>query len=179
MSWIIPYINFIVLVAAGLGGVLATILWDELKVNFWYWISRRYRQQVEQPPMQKPAGMWIGYLLSILIFLLGGAYTAAELLPKPIVYVTSPVEVGRHATVTVKTVAGTSCNIQYITPGGSESSSQELVEKDAGTNGICAWCWQIGTNTTPGEGLVTVTVGERNKKTYRGVIEIVGSGDGP
>jgi len=176
MSGIIPYINFIVLVITGLAGIAFALLLDILGENIKHRLSKRL---ASEPPSRKPAWMWVAFYCSILFAVLGGAYTAAGLLPKPVVYITSPVEVGRHATVTVKTVAGTDCAIQYVTPSGSESESKELGDKEADTNGICAWCWQISPSTTPGRGQVVVTVGDARQRTYEGMIEIIPSAPGP
>jgi len=176
MSWIIPYIHFIVLVITGLAGIAFAVLMDSLGENIRYRLSKK---PANASPSRKPAWMWLAFYVSIAIVVLGGAYTAAGLLPKPVVYITSPVEAGRHATVTVKTVAGTDCTIQYVTPGGTESESKELGDKEADTNGICAWCWQISPSTTPGRGQVIVTVGDARQKTYEGMIEIIPSAPGP
>ena len=176
MSWIIPYINLIVLAITALAGIAFALLMDILSENIRY---RLVKKSMGAPPSAKPTWMWVAFYLSIVIIVLGGTYTAAALLPKPMVYITSPVEAGRHATVTVKTVAGTDCRIQYITPSGSESGSKELVDKEADTNGICAWCWQISPSTAPGSGRLIVTVGEDRPKTYEGTIEILPSAPEP
>lgn len=176
MSGIVPYLNFIVLVITGVAGIVFALLMDILGESIKHRLSKKPEGE---PPTPKPAWMWVVFYLSIVIAVLGGAYTAAGLLPKPMVYITSPVETGRHATVTVKTVAGTDCAIQYITPSGSESESKELGAKEADTNGMCAWCWQISPSTTPGMGQVVVTVGDAQQRVYEGEIEIMPSAPGP
>ncbi|OGO41996.1 MAG: hypothetical protein A2W36_06975 [Chloroflexi bacterium RBG_16_58_14] len=170
MPWITPYTRFIILVIAGLAGVIAAGLTAVLQDNLVYLL---FRPKNTPPPPKKEARIWVVYFLSVLICIMGGAFTAIELLPRPEVYITSPIEVGKHATVTVKTLPGTGCSIEYLLPSGEPSQSQELKPKDADANGICAWCWQIGTNTTPGKGQVIVTVGDTEKKTYKGVIEVI------
>jgi hypothetical protein len=173
MSGVTSYLHFSILVAAGVAGVITAALTAVLEDHLKYLIRRLFRLPTGESPPPINAWIWVAYTLSILVFVIGGAFTAIELLPRPSVYITSPVEVGKHATVTVKTLAGVDCSIEYFLPSGEKSTSQELVPKKADANGICAWCWQIGTNTNPGTGRVTITVGDENQKSYSGEIEIV------
>jgi len=74
-----------------------------------------------------------------------------------LVNLSSPVIVGDYASARIRTLPGASCSIVYITPGGSISSADGLGNQTADENGICFWAWNIGPNTSPGQGSVRIT----------------------
>ncbi len=47
----------------------------------------------------------------------------------------------------------------YVTPAGTRSTAQGLVQRTADDQGMAAWSWTIGSSTRPGTGSVTVTCG--------------------
>lgn len=71
---------------------------------------------------------------------------------------TSPIDRGKKATLTIKTTAGSSCYLSYWTPAGNPSTASGLGAKTANGQGVCSWTWQISGNTTPGNGTLGVTV---------------------
>ena len=77
---------------------------------------------------------------------------------------------GATASVAVKTTASAYCSISYVTPAGTTSTAQGLESKYADTSGAVSWSWNIGANTTRGDGTVTVTC-NRNQ-TIRSAIHI-------
>jgi hypothetical protein len=179
MPGITPSIRLYIAIAAGVAGVISAALTFILQENLVYLIKKILHIPPGEPPPRKHARIWVAYILSVLVFVLGGALAALEPQPRAEkLTVTSPVEVGSHATVTIKTQPGTGCNITYYTPKGNPSASQELTERLADGNGLCTWSWQIGTNTTPGKGRVIISVGDSGE-TYTGAIEIIAPTPGP
>lgn len=72
----------------------------------------------------------------------------------------SPVPVNGDAHVVIQTQAGATCFIFYRTPSGTASEADGLGPVTADANGVCTWTWQIGRGTNPGQGRVTISVGE-------------------
>jgi hypothetical protein len=72
--------------------------------------------------------------------------------------ISSPVALGDNATVTMKTAPGAKCYINYYTPSGNLSTSQDLKSVVSGVDGTCTWEWRIANNTTPGKGRLIVFV---------------------
>jgi hypothetical protein len=66
---------------------------------------------------------------------------------------------GGRASVTVRTLPGTLCDIEYITPAGTRSQASGLGPKPADGNGLVSWSWNIGSSTRPGNGTVAVSCG--------------------
>lgn len=66
---------------------------------------------------------------------------------------------GGHASASVSTAPGANCTISYVTPAGTHSTAQGLIPKTADATGSVSWTWNIGGNTRPGTGTVTVTCG--------------------
>jgi len=82
-----------------------------------------------------------------------------------LVSLTSPVNVGVRATITVRTVGGVLCSIVVNYKSGP-SRAQGLGPKTSGADGICSWTWMVGTNTTPGTWSIVVTTGSNTKLYY-------------
>jgi len=86
-----------------------------------------------------------------------------------LVNLTSPVNAGANATITVLTLAGSTCSI-VVTYKSGPSTAQGLDSKLATSNGICSWTWLVGTNTTPGTLTIVVTTGDI-RRTYDFVVQ--------
>jgi hypothetical protein len=76
---------------------------------------------------------------------------------------------GGTARAVVQALPGASCSIVYVTPAGTVSQAQGLVNKTGDKAGRVEWSWIIGTATRPGTGTVTVTC---NGSTARSPIQI-------
>lgn len=74
-----------------------------------------------------------------------------------VIKLTSTVHAGDEASVTIRTAAGTLCELAYETPAGTESKSDDLKAKVAGNDGLCSWTWKIAAQTKPGTGTLTIT----------------------
>jgi len=72
--------------------------------------------------------------------------------------ISSPVAAGEIATVKLKTVPGVTCHLDYYTPSGKISTSQDLNPILSGIDGTCTWKWRIVGNTKPGKGRLVVSV---------------------
>jgi len=75
-----------------------------------------------------------------------------------LIRLTSPITRGSDASLQVRTTPGARCLLSYVTPAGKSSEAQGLGPTVADGNGICAWTWRIGANTTPGRGRLQVSV---------------------
>lgn len=64
---------------------------------------------------------------------------------------------GGQASATVRTRPGARCTIEYLTPRGTRSTANGLVEQSSDANGVARWIWVIGSSTAPGSGSVAVT----------------------
>lgn len=80
------------------------------------------------------------------------------------------VPVNGDARVVIQTTAGARCFITYRTPSGNVSEARGLEAQTAGADGRCAWQWQIGRSTNPGQGSVSISVAGYSQ-TYPIVIE--------
>jgi hypothetical protein len=80
-----------------------------------------------------------------------------------LVSLTSPVQRGAKARIAVRTAAGASCSIKVYYKSGP-STAKGLGPITAGTDGICAWSWTVGTNTTPGTWRIVVTTGDTTRE---------------
>ncbi len=76
-----------------------------------------------------------------------------------IISLTSPVQIGQNATLTIHTVPNSSCNLTYITPQGVTSNAPGLGAATATARGVCSWTWKIIQNTKPGTGKLEITAG--------------------
>lgn len=76
--------------------------------------------------------------------------------------VTSPVDQGAKATVTIHTAVGADCQIEVEYDSGPSKASG-LVEKTADASGDVSWTWTVGQTTKVGKWPITVTCfkGER------------------
>lgn len=81
-----------------------------------------------------------------------------------VTYMTSTAHRGARARVVIKTTPGAKCMLKYKTPLGRVSKAKGLGKTIADTNGMCSWSWFIGTNTTPGTGVIIVTVNKYTEK---------------
>lgn len=67
---------------------------------------------------------------------------------------------GGRASVSVQTVPGATCWVQYVTPAGTKSTAQGQgigVTRSVSQDGSASWSWVIGSATRPGVGSVTAT----------------------
>ncbi|SRR6266545_1030906 len=92
------------------------------------------------------------------------ALAAALALPAPasasvrLVTVTSPINHGAYATLTVAVKPARSCAIAvYYKSGPSEARGLYAKRPDAA--GQVTWIWKVGTNTTPGRWRIVVSCG--------------------
>lgn len=82
----------------------------------------------------------------------------------------SPIERGDDASMTIETKPGISCSISYYAPLGNESTAKGLESKTSDSNGICSWTWRISGNTTPGTGTIYITVSGTNSQSFSIVV---------
>ncbi len=69
---------------------------------------------------------------------------------------TSPINAGAYATLTIRTAPGAACTITvYYKSGASEAAG--LGPQNADGNGTATWQWKVGTRTTPGTWRIVVT----------------------
>jgi hypothetical protein len=71
---------------------------------------------------------------------------------------TSTVERGEIASVTIQTAPETICTLNYYTPKGEQSDAQDLGRKTSDKFGTCTWAWRISAGTTIGDGWVEIIV---------------------
>jgi hypothetical protein len=67
--------------------------------------------------------------------------------------------VGDDASISIQTLPGEMCVIEFKTPSGNVSESKELNPIVADGSGVCTWTWHISGNIAPGSGEVSVRVG--------------------
>jgi len=87
--------------------------------------------------------------------------------PEPfieLVDMTSPIERDNEASLSIRTLPGSTCFLGYITPAGTLSRASDLGFTTANSLGICSWDWYIHEDTTPGQGELTVRVGDFEQK---------------
>jgi hypothetical protein len=150
-------------ILAGVAGLFSTYLTYILRDNLSCAIHRLFGQDPGQQPAAKPKWLWSVYGISLLVFIVVGAYaTAAPDLPSEPkdINVSTPVKVGDYAQVSLKTDPGAHCELSYITPKGNLSEADGLGAILADGNGICAWKWQIYPRTNPGMGTLSIVVEE-------------------
>lgn len=83
-----------------------------------------------------------------------------------ILSLTSPVERGSVASITIKTSPNVPCTITVYYKSGP-SQAQGLDPKNSDSDGNCSWSWTVGGNTTPGDWKILVTAeGAKNKEVY-------------
>jgi len=69
---------------------------------------------------------------------------------------TSPINRGAYATISILTAPNVLCTITvYYKSGPSEA--QGLEPKISDGNGNCSWTWKVGTRTTPGNWKILIT----------------------
>src|SRR2546426_8950659 len=81
--------------------------------------------------------------------------------PVKFVAVSSPVPRGGTATVTIQTLARTTCIITVFYRSGPSKASG-LVPKMADDQGRITWKWKVGTRTTPGQWPIRVECGQHD-----------------
>jgi len=84
---------------------------------------------------------------------------------------TSPINRGAQASITIKTAANVLCTITVHYKSGP-SKAQGLEPKYSDENGNCTWSWKVGTRTTPGNWRIVITAeGVGQTETYFTVTE--------
>ena len=79
---------------------------------------------------------------------------------------TSPVERGSKATISINTNPNAYCTITVYYRSGV-STAQGLDPKYSGSDGKCSWSWTVGSNTTPGDWRIVITSdGAQDKEVY-------------
>ena len=73
-----------------------------------------------------------------------------------VVSLTSPIERGGEASITIKTNSKVKCTITVYYKSG-KSTAQGLEDKVSDSSGNCSWSWKVGTNTTPGDWKIVLT----------------------
>ena len=73
-----------------------------------------------------------------------------------LVSVTSPVQQGGDATITVRTLPGAECNIRVKYKSGW-STAAGLYSKKADEKGLVSWTWAVSPRTSPGTWMIYVT----------------------
>ncbi len=74
-----------------------------------------------------------------------------------ILSLTSPVERGAKASISIKTNPNMLCTITVYYKSGA-SKAQGLDPKNSDGNGNCSWTWKVGTRTTPGDWRIVIKV---------------------
>src|SRR5439155_667585 len=106
----------------------------------------------------KTAGISLVIPFLTLLILAPVAYTQPieQQIEVKLVSITSPVSPGKDATITVHTAPNANCQITVLYKSGP-SKAQGLFPKSADSQGQVSWTWRVGSNTTPGRWLITVT----------------------
>jgi hypothetical protein len=81
-----------------------------------------------------------------------------------IVSLTSPINKGATATLTIHTLPGAACTITVYYKSGP-SSAAGLTPKTADGSGTVTWSWKVGTNTTAGIWSIAVTSSLNGQQT--------------
>ena len=163
-------ILWILVGAAGLGLAPFTYFLKDNLIHIGHKIVKT--KPMPTAPPKKSRWLWFGYIALVVFTILGTAIASAAPSPPPKqenVSISTPVEVGSLATVSIKTTPGENCTLAYETPKRSLSTAEGLGTTTADGNGICSWQWHIGSNTSPGTGTLTITVGE-TEEVYEIVI---------
>lgn len=80
-----------------------------------------------------------------------------------IISLSSPIERGKEAELTIKASVGSSCSLKVTLPSGSISSAQGLAgSKNTDASGIISWRWRIGGSTKPGTAALKITCTNNN-----------------
>ena len=80
-----------------------------------------------------------------------------------LVSLTSPVNLGKPATIVVQTLGGASCRITVSYKGGP-SRARTLVPKRADAQGRVVWKWVVDSKTVPGRWPIVVTCSARGRE---------------
>ncbi len=81
---------------------------------------------------------------------------------------TSPIDHGANATLSIKTAPGAACTITvYYKSGASEAAG--LGPQNADGSGVATWRWKVGTRTTPGTWRIVVTATIAGQRTTRNI----------
>jgi micrococcal nuclease len=97
----------------------------------------------------------LGVVLAVLLAVATSAPAAAPQLPVTLVSITSPVNHGKPASISVKTAPGAACRIA-VTYKSGPSRAKGLTPKTSDDHGTVGWTWLVGTRTTPGTWPVSV-----------------------
>jgi len=88
-----------------------------------------------------------------------------------IVSLTSPINRGAQASITINTAPNIQCSIIVYYKSGP-SKAKGLEPKNSDGNGNCTWSWKVGARTTPGDWEIVLTAeGVGQKETYFTVTE--------
>ncbi len=96
----------------------------------------------------------LGLVLAILLVVATNA-PAEPQLAVTLVSITSPVNHGNPATISVKTAPGAACRIT-VTYKSGPSRAKGLIPKTSDDHGMVGWTWLVGTRTTAGTWPVSV-----------------------
>jgi len=97
-------------------------------------------------------------LLTVLALAAALAVPATASASVRLVAVTSPINHGAHATLTVAVKPARSCSIVVYYKSGP-SQARGLYAKRPSAAGHVTWIWKVGTSTTPGRWRIVVSCG--------------------
>ena len=106
--------------------------------------------------MNRQRRLSLGVTLAILFAVATSAPAAAPQLPVTLVSITSPVNHGSPASISVKTAPGAACRIT-VTYKSGPSRAKGLIAKTSDDHGLVGWTWLVGARTTPGTWPVSVS----------------------
>lgn len=145
------------------GRILAYVYVDDLFINA-YLVENGYAQVATYPPDVKYTDHFLD-LQQKAVEEGNGFWAETEEEPPQeeqqatyginIVSLTSPINRGSQASITINTAPNVSCNITvYYKSGASEA--QGLEPKNSDGSGNCTWSWKVGTRTTPGNWRIVI-----------------------
>ena len=106
--------------------------------------------------MHKQRTLSLGIVLAVLLAGATSAPAAAPQLPVTLVFITSPVNHGNPASISVKTAPGATCRIT-VTYKSGPSRAKGLTAKTSDDHGMVGWTWLVGARTAPGTWPVSVS----------------------
>jgi len=107
--------------------------------------------------MNRHRTLSFGIVLAVMLAVATSARAAEQPLSVAValVSITSPVNHGNPATVSVKTAPRATCRITVAYKSGP-SRAKGLTPKTSDAHGMVAWTWLVGARTTPGTWPVSV-----------------------
>lgn len=106
--------------------------------------------------MNRHRTLTLGIVLAVMLAIATSARAAEQQLPVALVSITSPVNHGNLATVSVKTAPRAMCRIT-VTYKSGPSRAKGLSPKTSDGHGMVSWTWLVGARTTPGTWPVSVS----------------------